>query len=36
MLFGIPIMLFLGAGAICMLAGGVVFLHHRLTSKRSA
>jgi hypothetical protein len=36
MLFGLPMLLCLGAGAICTLAGGIVFLHHRLTSKKSA
>jgi hypothetical protein len=35
-LFDIPVLLCLGAGAFCMLAGGVVFLHHLLTSKKSA
>ena len=35
-LFGIPMLLCLAAGSICTLAGGVAFLHHRITSKKSA
>jgi hypothetical protein len=35
-LFDIPVLLCLVAGSICMLASGAVFLHHLLTSKKSA
>jgi hypothetical protein len=35
-LFDIPVLLCLVAGAICMLASVVVFLHHLLSSRKSA
>jgi hypothetical protein len=36
MMFGLPMLFCLGAGGFCILASGVVFLHHRITSKKSA
>jgi hypothetical protein len=35
-LFTIPMLFCFVAGAICLLASGVVFLHHLRTSKKSA
>jgi hypothetical protein len=35
-LFDMPVLLCLGAAAICMLGSGAAFLHHLLTSKKSA
>jgi hypothetical protein len=35
-LFDMPVLLCLGAAAICTLASAAVFLHHLLTSKKAA